>query len=451
MDNLLVHNSYSKETLMVPRRSLFAYLLSLTILISACSGGSVNQEPITPTMPDSDPTLLSASPTLPAGTPDQESTPSPTPDPFPDPVLKVIGDEETVFDWGNDRCADHQIPDLAMRAFRGGDGQVQAISSSDNNYRLLGPDLNHLTIDCSKIMASHHNPDPAMFTDAEWIAATYTEDGQTIYALIHNEYQGHQHPGQCPQNDYFSCWDNSITLGISTDGGQSYGPAFEPPAHLIARFPYPYQAGAGPEGFRAPSNIIKGKDGYFYNFFNVSEYLTQNQWVCLMRSDDLSQPRSWRFWDGNGFEGQFVDPYGDEIVDPDQHICPPIDQDAIGHALNESITYNTYLGRYVLVGISADWLDNREVWGFYYAISNDLVSWSKRKLLMEIALPWTVAFPGSDMSYLYPSLLDPESESRNFETSGKTAYLYYTRNNFGHASLDRDLVRVPVEFFPSEQ
>ena len=331
---------------------------------------------------------------------------------------------------------------------RGVDGQVQAISSSDNNYRFLGPDLNNLTINCEAIMRSDYDPDPSQFNDAEWIAATYTEDGQTIYALIHNEYRGHLHPGYCPQNDYFACWDNSITLGISRDGGKSYNEAFPPPAHLVARFPYPYQAGAGPEGFRAPSNIIKGEDGFYYNFFNVSEYQTQNQWVCLMRTDDLSQPGAWRFWNGTGFEGQFADPYTTEISNPGDHICAPIDQDKIGHAMNDSITYNTYLDRYVLVGISADSVDNREVWGFYYAFSNDLVHWTDRKLLVEMTLPWTVEFPGSDISHLYPSLIDPESPSLNFETTSKTAYLYFTRNNFGHASLDRDLLRVPVEFFP---
>jgi hypothetical protein len=50
--------------------------------------------------------------------------------------------------------------------------------------------------------------------------------------------------------------------------------------------------------------------------------------------------------------------------------------------------------------------------------------------------------------YLYPALLDPASTSRNFETTGKTAYLYYTRHNFGQGSLDRDLIRISVEFFP---
>jgi hypothetical protein len=38
----------------------------------------------------------------------------------------------------------------------------------------------------------------------------------------------------------------------------------------------------------------------------------------------------------------------------------------------------------------------------------------------------------------------------SFETTGETAYLYFTRNNAGHASLDRDLLRVPVRI-DSEQ
>ncbi|MCJ7735325.1 MAG: hypothetical protein MUP11_12355 [Anaerolineales bacterium] len=426
------------------KRTFFLFF-ALMLLTAACNSSA---QPTAASLPqEAKQTTITRTPTTP---PTPTTQPTPTPDPFPDPTLRIMGEVETVFDWTTDRCANHNIPDLPLRAFRGADGQVQAISSSDNNYRFLGPDLNNLTIDCNKIMSSRYNPDPAQYTDAEWIAATYTEDGQTIYALIHNEYQGHMHPGQCPQNDYFSCWDNSITLGISIDGGKTYSEALDPPGHLVARFPYPYLAGAGPEGFRGPSNIIKGEDGYYYNFFNVSEYQTQNQWVCLMRTDDLSQPGSWRFWDGTGFDGRFADPYTEAITDPGQHICPPLDQDAIGHGLNDSITYNTTLERYVLVGNSADWLDNRNVWGFYYSFSADLVHWSARKLLVEIELPWTVEFPGSDLSHLYPSLLDPESESRNFETTGKTAYLYYTRNNFGHGSLDRDLIRVPVEFFPSE-
>jgi hypothetical protein len=183
-----------------------------------------------------------------------------------DPVLMIIGEEQVVFDWTSDSCSQYNIPDLPLRAFRDVDGQVQAIISSDTNYRMLGPDLNNLTIDCEPIMSSKYDPDPSLYTDAQWIAAPYSEDGQTIYSLVHNEYQGHTHTGQCPQNDYFPCWDNSITYAVSTDGGRTYTEALQPPSHLVARFPYPYEPGSGPEGFRGPSNIVKGKDGYYYSF-----------------------------------------------------------------------------------------------------------------------------------------------------------------------------------------
>jgi hypothetical protein len=64
-----------------------------------------------------------------------------------------------------------------------------------------------------------------------------------------------------------------------------------------------------------------------------------------------------------------------------------------------------------------------------------------------MTLPHTAA-RNTDVMYAYPTLLDPGSASLSFETTGKTAYLYYTRLNRGQGSPDRDLVRVPVEFFP---
>jgi hypothetical protein len=47
----------------------------------------------------------------------------------------------------------------------------------------------------------------------------------------------------------------------------------------------------------------------------------------------------------------------------------------------------------------------------------------------------------------YPSLLDPNSVSRNFETVGDNAQLFLTRFNLQNCevSLDRDLIRFPVK------
>ncbi|MFH1186384.1 MAG: hypothetical protein V1755_15340 [Chloroflexota bacterium] len=384
----------------------------------------------------------------PATVPATAPTPTRTPDPFPDPVLKITGAEEVVYDWSTDRCEEMNLPDLPVRAFRNAQGQVQTILSSDTNYRMIGPDLNNLTMDCEPVMRSDYMADPSLFNDNEWLASPYTEDGQTVFALVHNEYWGQTHPEYCPQKQYFPCWDNSITLAVSTDAGKTYQQVAPEPAHLVARLPYPFEAGAGPGGTRNPSNIIKGPDGYYYSFFNVSEYHTQAQKVCLMRTDALADPGSWRFWNGKGFDGQFINPYTNPPELPGNHVCTPVDWENIGAQLNDSLTFNTYLNRYVLVGISADTIGGREIWGFYYSFSDDLIHWTHRKLLAEMVLPWTAA-QNDDVMYLYPALLDPQSDSRNFETTGKTAYVYYTRHNRGQGSLDRDLIRVPVEFFPS--
>lgn len=378
--------------------------------------------------------------------------PTQTPDSFPDPVLKVTGAEEVVFDWTTDRCRKENLADLASRAFRGADEQVQFILSHFTSFRMVGPDFDNLKVDCNPIFSSHYGSDPSLFEDNEWLAAPYTEDGQTIYALVHDEYEGHMHPGQC-KKDYWdgTCWYGNLTLVVSTDGGKTYLHIAKPPAQRFAGLPYRYEPDAGPYGIFGPSNIIKGKDGYYYNLGQVQYYGNLDQGVCLMRTDDLSDPQAWRYWNGNAFEGRFVDPYIEDIPNPTDFVCLPLDPQNIGASLVESLTFNTYLNRYVLVGISADWFKNedREIWGYYYSFSDDLIHWTHRKLLLEMTLPWT-AKNNTDVMYLYPSLLDPQSDTRNFETTGKTAYLYYTRQNFGQGSLDRDLIRRAVEFFPSE-
>ena len=55
-----------------------------------------------------------------------------------------------------------------------------------------------------------------------------------------------------------------------------------------------------------------------------------------------------------------------------------------------------------------------------------------------------VADPDNDTTHAYPSIIDPDSTSLNFETSDGEMYLYMSRFNFGGASLDRDLLRWPI-------
>ncbi|MEM1378306.1 MAG: hypothetical protein AAGG69_13050 [Pseudomonadota bacterium] len=59
-------------------------------------------------------------------------------------------------------------------------------------------------------------------------------------------------------------------------------------------------------------------------------------------------------------------------------------------------------------------------------------------------MPWRARSPVETV-YLYPTLIDHDSPSRNFETADEDMYLYFTRLNNGQGGLDRDLVRVRVE------
>jgi len=311
----------------------------------------------------------------------------------------------------------------------------------------VGPSLNALRHKCPVIMNSHMNASPSKYDDHEWLASLYTLDGNTIHALIHDEYQAYLYDPACNGN-YFNCWYNAITSAISTDGGASYGHAIAP-SHRVASIPYPYTPNTGPIGYFAPSNIIE-KDGYYYAMIQATSYQAQQQGICLMRTNDLADPTTWRAWDGTGFNVRFISPYREPNEPPQNHVCAPISFANI-ETMHESLTYNTYLGHYLLVGSAGKWDPalQRVVYGVYYSISDDLINWRPRQLILESEFSWTYAC-GDDDPIAYPVVLDPDSPSRNFETTGKRMYLYMTRMNYSNCqmTLDRDLIRVPLEVFP---
>ena len=183
------------------------------------------------------------------------------------------------------------------------------------------------------------------------------------------------------------------------------------------------------------------------NGFVLHLHEEQRYGTCLMRTKTLADPGSWRAWDGSGFDVRFADPYAEAGVDPTDHVCAPVSPQEIG-AMVESLTYNEYLGKWVLVGSSQDVVAGRGVVvGFYWSVSDDLVSWSHRKLIAQIEMPWS--HEGGDPNPVgYPSVIDPSSGARNFTTTGEEAYLYFTRFHYRNCvqTLNRDLVRVPIRF-----
>jgi hypothetical protein len=296
------------------------------------------------------------------------------------------------------------------------------------------------------IFDSDHDRDPAHYNNLEWLSAPYTMDGSKVFALVHEEYHGEGDPRGCPSRSNVKCWLNAVTLAVSDDGGQTFRHA-PPPRQLVASIPYRYVPGAGPIGIFSPSNIVRRDDGYFYSLLNVNPYRDQPGGACLVRTRSPYDPRSWRAWGGDSFDVSFVNPYrrGGEVSP--SHICRPVSPEQIG-GMTQSLTYNTYLEKFLLIGTSVvfDAAKNREVPGFYYAVSDDLIHWHGRRLLAEVELISTFRC-GDPSPVVYPSLLDPRSRSRSFETTGRRPYLYFVRfhNKECRDSLNRDLLRVPVE------
>ncbi len=368
---------------------------------------------------------------------------------FNEPFVRQTAPEVMVFDWSSQKCEDNDITDEAARAFRDDSGKVQLMTTHFVNYRFIGNSLETLTHPCTKTMSSTSNGDVSKYDAREWLASPWTPDGKNVYALVHNEYQGHLYTGgNCirageTQAERYRCWYNSITSAYSSNSGATFTQSAAP-SHLVATIPYQY-AIDGPNGYFLPSNIVRSGDGYFYAFIRAEDKGFQQLGSCLMRTRNLADTTSWRAWNGTGFNVQFRNPYL-ATLDPSQHVCAPVDFNSIG-TITESLTYNTYLRKWMLVGSSVGDPTYNNPPGFYYALSDDLLNWTNATLLMAAEITWTKDCVPPD-PIRDPSLIDTNSTSRNFETVGQRAYLFYTVQHLSGCSgtLDRDLLRIPVEF-----
>ncbi len=355
------------------------------------------------------------------------------------------GAEQVVFDWSEDACVPEQYPDLPTRALRMADGGVRLILSHYANYSMVGPDLDSLEVSCDPLLASNESPDPSQFDDRRWLAALWSEDGREVLALVHEEFQGHRHPGRCPSGVYQLCWYNAITLARSSDQGATFQQP-DPRDSLVASSPYRYVPDVGPVGLFSPSNIVTGPDGAFYALALATERGAQQHGSCLLRTEDVRDPHGWRAWDGSSFSVEFADPYQEPPPDPAAHVCSPVGPGEIA-GMHESLTYNEHLGAYVLVGLTGaeDPKSGESVTGVYFSTSEDLIEWTRRKLLFRATSVQSFRCGGPD-PIAYPSLVDPASQDPTFSTTGRDGYLFFTRFHYQgcEPTSDRDLVRIPV-------
>ena len=359
--------------------------------------------------------------------------------------INIVGPQEVVYDYETEHCFNLDQPDIPVRAFRDSLNRVQIILPGANT-RMIGPDLDNLSHDCTVVLPWLNSPLPSDYADADWVSGVYTFDGQEIFTLLHSEYHPHVHPGYCGE-PFIKCRYNSVTFGRSTNGGDLIVRP-SPPSHLVAAMPYRYVPGDGRYGFFSPSNIIE-KDGWYYNMLLVSSaYREQRGGMCLMRTQNLADPKSWRAWDGTGFNVRFIDPYRESGDPVGAHVCEPV---APGNSdLQRSITYNTFLDKYITIGTGVNRYHpglGRNVTGFWYSFSDDLLNWTEPQLLIETPRPWMCGDPDP---IVYPSFLDPDSPDRNFNTSDQRLYLYHSAGNRPNCvnTGTQDLRRFEIEIVP---
>jgi hypothetical protein len=351
-----------------------------------------------------------------------------------EPGIRVVGPEETVFDWTRDHCNSQasdsksmDAPDLAPKAFRDNSGRIHLFGHHIGNLPLTNTSLDRVSHPtCRPMLASSHDGDPSKFSDHEWLLSPYTLNGKDVFALVHNEYHGWEHVNTCKSR---RCWYTSITSAVSTDGGISFTKV-PLPGGLVASPSDRFSPDMNRVGVHDPTNIFRNPhDNRFYFLAAAGGWRKQQPGRCLFRAEKLSAD-AWRAWDGRNFSVRLSNPYSD----PGIRTCTPV----MGKDPVLNVTYNLILNKFLAIGT-----DRKVV---YYRLSSDLINWSPPVTLMAMPPKKSQALNDPPLIF-YFSLIDPRSNSMNFDTTGQEFYLYYVRwqvNKGRVVNQKRDIVRRKV-------
>lgn len=310
---------------------------------------------------------------------------------------------QMVYDWVRDHCpryptmplrscvpdikegCDPDVVDACPRVWANSPNSFRGLGSVDGVSRAqVGPSLDALAHSCGPAYQNAtYDPDLAHFRNHEWIEApvAFPANG-TVYALAHVDLLNGTSQTSHPNNYLYT----ALTLFASTDGGASFAPARPPPGHLVATSPYDNSngtLGAG-VGFGMPSSVLYvPSTGFYYVLLLAGWGLpvgAQAGGLCLARSRDITDPASWRAWNGSeaGFASTLnASPLLAPVLDPTAHVCQPL-RDATGALLSlrhTSLLWSSFYQRFLLFGeAGAGGALNGTGWAF--ALSDDLLTWT---------------------------------------------------------------------------
>jgi hypothetical protein len=279
-------------------------------------------------------------------------------------------------------------------------------------------------------------------------------------------------PKQTP-NEIGACYKRVAgpdPWGGVSDPGTPPGPTGPTPPNLVApptapqerakqivgTIPYQYSESAmnpwGRHGYKELTNIIRAEGnqpraGYFMMTLVSApdRPVTSPQagGTCLLWTDNLNDPSSWKAWDGQDFMFH-PQPAPATGAQPSTTglVCEPVFD---GFAQPWSLTYNTYLRKYMLVGQILK--SNPSAQGVYYALSDNLINWSAPQLILlapdrdnaqaacKDGITYPVVLDKDDPASHWPDPALSDSTDPNFDHPGATPDLY-----FNHTDVARDPV-----------
>lgn len=346
------------------------------------------------------------------------------------------------------KCHKIDVPDIPARAFNDNKGVAHMVVGATGAHRMTGPNILDQHRECDYSWNQTMDPNPADFAGDEFLDSPIAFENGTVVALVHTEYPGGVYNSSGPQapmcpntadgkkRNYPYCWTVTIGLAISHDWGSTWQHARPPPHHLVAAVPYTYKKDQLAYGWGDPSNIIKHpKDGHYYvAVWNRNQVGLQAPGICMMRTNNLLDPASWRAWDGKAYTKSLVSPYTMEPGTEAEHVCTvtnlpagtcvPVKGKTRG-CQAAGISWSTYLNKFVAtLGCGSS---------FQWATSEDLITWSKPQLLdYTHNMPANVSKMVSAANY--PTFMDPTAPSmgdNNYYTIGQNPYLYWA--SIGHS------------------
>ena len=412
---------------------------------------------------------------------------------YPDSAAVQQGTDELF--WGFDTRKTDVSPDVT----HGPDGGIHVYTQNDSVFMRFGAPEYSITYKATTLAnlkdggtyevvsagASENNypgsldENPGNFDYKIWPTAngdvgsnSFDGGDGNLYRIQYQEFHGWEidslvNNNICPDPNVVTtlegiekCWYNGFVLTKSSDGGLTWSlDGTDQDDYVVASSPYKLQEqnntarhGVFPWN-NADSYSQVFKVGSYY-YFPVQFWTEGSQISTIMRSDDITDASSWRYWDGSDFTIPNVNPYYDVVTDPASHLPPPIENSGYLHindvkATVEGMKYSSYFGKYIRTQVRAYSSNPEIIPGVYFHLSDDGFNWSGPQLLYRLSyaseLNNGVELGGRSENFAYPVLVDKTDPGTS--SLGQSVWLFYvTFNPANTGEADRDIRRVQVDF-----